>query len=168
MEFLQGDRVFYKRDDSNRWRGPGKVIGQDGKVVFVRHGSQLIRVASCRAIKTHPDAGAPDKTCKEEMSKETDGNEIKQKKVLPQETPAEEFMDEEIETNIEQEQEHIEEPALDNSHTSNTDESQLDTDEQELPENQPQQQANPENTITKIDIPNVNTKIKYRLEEDDV
>ncbi|PIK34738.1 hypothetical protein BSL78_28434 [Apostichopus japonicus] len=76
-------------------------------------------------------------------------------------------MDEEIETNIEQEQEHIEEPALDNSHTSNTDESQLDTDEQELPENQPQQQANPENTITKIDIPNVNTKIKYGLQEDD-
>ncbi|PIK44250.1 hypothetical protein BSL78_18893 [Apostichopus japonicus] len=155
MEFLQGDRVFYKRDDSNRWRGPGKVIGQDGKVVFV---SQLIRVASCRAIKTHPDTGAPDKTCKEEMSKETDGNEIKQQKVLPQETPAEEFMDEEIETNIEQEQEHIEEPALDNSHTSNT----------ELPENQPQQQANPENMITKIDILNVNTKIKYCLQEDDV
>ncbi|PIK34739.1 hypothetical protein BSL78_28435 [Apostichopus japonicus] len=35
MAFLPGDRVFYKRDESNRWRGPGKVIGQDGKVVFV-------------------------------------------------------------------------------------------------------------------------------------
>ena len=50
--FFPGDRVFYKRDDNNRWRGPGKVIGQDGKVLFIKHGSQLVRVATCRAIKT--------------------------------------------------------------------------------------------------------------------
>ena len=49
--FMAGDKVFYKRDDSNRWRGPGKVIGQDGKILFIRHGSQLVRVATCRALK---------------------------------------------------------------------------------------------------------------------
>ena len=49
--FFQNDKVFYKRDDSNRWRGPGKVVGQDGKVLFIRHGSQLVRVATCRALK---------------------------------------------------------------------------------------------------------------------
>eukprot|EP00112_Aurelia_sp_Birch-Aquarium-sp1_P015971 Seg358.3 transcript_id=Seg358.3/GoldUCD/mRNA.D3Y31 product="hypothetical protein" protein_id=Seg358.3/GoldUCD/D3Y31 len=36
--FLPGDGVFYKQDGSNKWLGPGKVIFQDGKVVFVRHG----------------------------------------------------------------------------------------------------------------------------------
>ena len=50
-EFCQNDKVFYKRDDCNRWRGPGKVVGQDGKVLFIRHGSQLVRVATCRALK---------------------------------------------------------------------------------------------------------------------
>ena len=45
VEFNQGDKVFYKRDDSNRWRGPGSIIGVDGKVAFIKHGSRLVRVS---------------------------------------------------------------------------------------------------------------------------
>ena len=55
--FTQGDKVYYKRDDSNRWRGPGKVIGQDGKMVFVRHGDQLVRVSTCRLVKVGQELG---------------------------------------------------------------------------------------------------------------
>ena len=40
-----------KRDDCSQWRGPGSVIGQDGKIVFIRYGEQLVRVASCRFVK---------------------------------------------------------------------------------------------------------------------
>ena len=47
----QGDRVFYKRQDSNKWRGPGVVIGRDIKVIFVRHGSIYVRVSMNRIIK---------------------------------------------------------------------------------------------------------------------
>ena len=43
--------MFYKRDSSNKWKGPGKVIGQDGKVVFVRHGNIYITVSTCQLIK---------------------------------------------------------------------------------------------------------------------
>ena len=49
--FSHKDKVFYKRDDSNRWRGPATVIGQDGKIVFIRHGSRLLRVALCRIVR---------------------------------------------------------------------------------------------------------------------
>ena len=49
--FCNGDKVFFKRDDCNQWRGPGSVIGQDGKIVFIRYGEQLVRVASCRLVK---------------------------------------------------------------------------------------------------------------------
>ena len=49
--FETGDAVFYKRDSSNKWKGPGKVIGQDGKTIFVRHGSVYIRVPNCRILK---------------------------------------------------------------------------------------------------------------------
>ena len=28
------DEVYYKRDYSNMWKGPSKVLGQDGPVVF--------------------------------------------------------------------------------------------------------------------------------------
>ena len=43
--------MYFKRDDSNRWRGPGTVIGQDRQVVFVRHGGVFVRVPTCRLKK---------------------------------------------------------------------------------------------------------------------
>ena len=43
-----GDSVYYKRFDNAKWRGPGVVIGRDGKQVLVKHGGQLVRVHVCR------------------------------------------------------------------------------------------------------------------------
>ena len=37
--FTSGEEVYYKRDGKEKWLGPGKVMFQDGKIVFVRHGS---------------------------------------------------------------------------------------------------------------------------------
>ena len=48
--FNEGDQVYFKRDGKKRWQGPGRVIGQDGKVVFVRHGNVYIRVPSYRLV----------------------------------------------------------------------------------------------------------------------
>ena len=42
-----GEELYYKRDDNNKWRGPGRVLGQDGPVVFVRHGSSDVKVLIC-------------------------------------------------------------------------------------------------------------------------
>lgn len=36
-----GDKVYYKRENEKRWRGPAKVIGIDGKTVIVKHGGTL-------------------------------------------------------------------------------------------------------------------------------
>ena len=49
-----GEKVFYKRKDSNRWRGSATVAGQDSKVVCLRHGSKIVRVAVCRSVKLNP------------------------------------------------------------------------------------------------------------------
>ena len=46
--FSPGDLVYYKRECSDRWMGPGKVLAQDGKVIFVRHGNSLVRVSANR------------------------------------------------------------------------------------------------------------------------
>src|SRR5215469_10784701 len=39
-----GDSVFYKREKEEKWRGPGKVIGIDGKTEVIKHGSLLRNV----------------------------------------------------------------------------------------------------------------------------
>ena len=43
-----GDEVYHKRDKSNMWKGPSKVLGQDRPVVFLRHGSHYIKAHVCR------------------------------------------------------------------------------------------------------------------------
>ena len=46
-----GDMVVYKREWKEKWLGPGIVVFQDGKVVFVRHGSVFVRVSPNRLCK---------------------------------------------------------------------------------------------------------------------
>jgi len=48
IKYVTGDIVYYKRDNTKQWRGPGVVIGQVGQQVFVKHGSFYIRVHPCR------------------------------------------------------------------------------------------------------------------------
>nr|XP_039264060.1 uncharacterized protein LOC120339893 [Styela clava] len=49
--FEIGEDVYYKRNDSNEWKGPGRVLGKDGVLVFLRHGGQLIRAHTSRVQK---------------------------------------------------------------------------------------------------------------------
>lgn len=53
-QYQNGDKVYYKRPDCKEWKGPGVVIGQDGAVVFVRHGGICIRVHQCRLTRVTP------------------------------------------------------------------------------------------------------------------
>ena len=45
---LPGETAFYKREHDKSWRGPGTILGIDGKIVFLRHGGNVIR-----AHRTH-------------------------------------------------------------------------------------------------------------------
>lgn len=49
--YENGDLVYYKREGRDRWLGPGRVVFQDGKVVFVRHGGVFVRVSPNRLQK---------------------------------------------------------------------------------------------------------------------
>ena len=37
--YERGERVFYKQGTDPHWHGPGNVVAQDNKIVFIRHGS---------------------------------------------------------------------------------------------------------------------------------
>ena len=71
--FENGDRVFDKREGRDRWLGPGKVVFQDGKVVFVRHGGVFVRVSPNRLSKMNTicvEDGIDDKCTHEQNSSE--------------------------------------------------------------------------------------------------
>ena len=52
--YTTGDEVYYKRSDINKWKGPAKVIGQDGPVVFICHDGQLVKAHICHIQSTNP------------------------------------------------------------------------------------------------------------------
>ena len=49
--YWYGDKVMYKREQNERWIGPAKVLFQDGKVVWVRHGEYIVKVSPTRLQK---------------------------------------------------------------------------------------------------------------------
>ena len=52
-EVVQGDKVYYKRDNDNRWKGPATVIGTDRKIIFLRHGGYQIKCHITRVVKVN-------------------------------------------------------------------------------------------------------------------
>lgn len=69
--FENGEAVFYKREGKERWLGPARVVFQDGKVVFIRHGGIFVRVSPNRLTKIYDTdsqnkAEKPDRDCFDE------------------------------------------------------------------------------------------------------
>ena len=47
-QYSINEEVYYKREDSQKWKGPAKVLGQDGPVISLRHGTCYIKAHVCR------------------------------------------------------------------------------------------------------------------------
>ena len=48
-----GNMVYFKRDSLHEWKGPAKVLGQDGAVLFLRHGAKYIKAHIFHVQLTH-------------------------------------------------------------------------------------------------------------------
>lgn len=64
ISYQTGDKVFYRRPNSDAWKGPATVMGQDGAVIFARHGGSLVRVHRCR-LRLTTEAQDDSETCRE-------------------------------------------------------------------------------------------------------
>ena len=51
VEKLHLHQQFGQFERDGKWKGPAKVIFQDGKVIWVRHGSFAMRVSAIRIVK---------------------------------------------------------------------------------------------------------------------
>ena len=49
--FTTGELVYFKRDNQAEWKGPGTVIGQDGKTVMINYSGYVVRVHVSRVIE---------------------------------------------------------------------------------------------------------------------
>ena len=47
IEYEIGDMVYYKCKSSDKWKGPGTVIGKENKQLLVKHGGYYIREHPC-------------------------------------------------------------------------------------------------------------------------
>ena len=50
-QFHPDDKVYFKQDKKIEWSGPASVIGQQGKVIFLRYGNNLRRVHKSKVIR---------------------------------------------------------------------------------------------------------------------
>lgn len=57
LEYEIGEEVFYKREQEGRWRGPGRIVGKDGKIILIRHQASVISVPSCMITHRYPNNG---------------------------------------------------------------------------------------------------------------
>ena len=147
--YQQGDHVYYKRNDENKWKGPGTVIGQDGKIVFVRHGSIYVRVPPCRLIRCGTEFSV-------EGNKGTSNKEQNESDRLSKTSLVANESDSESENETEKEHEPLnleEEPEIDPVPI--------------LPEVQIQQNAEIVRPKEKQNIPSIGENIKYRAKDSD-
>ena len=54
--FAIGDHVYYKRNDSKAWHGPGVILGVDSNLALVRHGGSHLHVNPCHLCKVKDDS----------------------------------------------------------------------------------------------------------------
>jgi transposase InsO family protein len=91
--YKPGDYAFYKRESDPEFKGPAKVIFQDGKIIWLRHGSYCCKVSINRLQPVSDDlakgyraAEAPVEAeksdIKQEDSADTDTNQKTADKVL--------------------------------------------------------------------------------------
>lgn len=51
LQVSPGEKVMYKRNNPDKWHGPGKVIGREGQCVIVKHGFNIVKVHPCHIQK---------------------------------------------------------------------------------------------------------------------
>ena len=85
-----GEKVYYKRDDSKKWKNPVNVIGNNGRTVFIDHGGHIQKVHDSRVAapigEVSPCKVACDDAKNLHLSDQSDTEEIK----ISSETPTHE------------------------------------------------------------------------------
>ena len=147
MDYQIGEEVYYKRNNTDRWIGPARIIGIDGKNILIKHQSNVVSVSQCRV--THRAVNEPIAN-KREWEVEQRREEVQTKK--------KEESDEDL----------IEEEEQGRNNGEETDD-ELPSQEvvNEIVE-EIRQKPTKEKKVMKIKLPSIGSEIKYKLIEENI
>ena len=60
LHFMNGDSVFYKRNNRSEWHGPVKVLDKDSHQYLLKHSGIYVRVHPCRMQLTSSEYEKPE------------------------------------------------------------------------------------------------------------
>ena len=86
--YIQGDKVYYKREQHKTWLGPATVVGMTGNQVLIKHGGQLLRAHPCKVRLVHQRQDPPeDQEEKHKRTKKSSSrNQVPEKQNAPEVT----------------------------------------------------------------------------------
>ena len=58
-KYEMGDQVYYKFGQNPGWQGPGRIVAQDNKLIFIRHGRNIIVSSLARVSKVFKNHSVP-------------------------------------------------------------------------------------------------------------
>ena len=59
VKYNPGDTVYYKFGNDENWHGPARVLAQENKIVFLRHGGHIVSLAQSRIFRPVPGQMVP-------------------------------------------------------------------------------------------------------------
>ena len=88
--YVQGDKVYYKREQHKTWLGPATVVGMTENQVLIKHGGQLLRAHPCKVRLVQQRQEPPeDQQRKEEYKRKEESSSkrhVPEMQIAPEET----------------------------------------------------------------------------------
>ena len=178
MIYQAGDKVYYKRLNSDCWRGPATVIGKDSHQIIVNHGGHLVRVHPVSLRHVHEELNNTENL---ENNESTESNTVKQRK--SQQSTASDDDDESCAENIDdivtiQDESQVAEQIVSNVRQTQQTTRQLEDQALQSSENQSAQCRNmPKNRVQQTNtnqssvqvekLPSSRARIEFRPEGSD-
>ena len=172
-----GDAVFYRRLNSSGWKGPGCIIGNEGKFVVVRHGGQIYRVPLChvlpideanKLIGANPDEeGDRNETVNnsdmnnENLNNEAANNEVVNNEVVNNEVVNNEDVNNEV-VNNEHDNNDVNNEVVNNEDDNNED---VNNESDGVNEESEESENEGEDCIKSDVLPKINSTVKFKTKE---
>lgn len=100
VEFVPGEKVYYKRKARKGWSGPAKVLGKESNFVLVRHGGAFFRCHPCQLLKIESSSDVIRNKVTRDSPQSRSGNQNTQLNI-----PVKDSFDSDSDSEDEQEQE---------------------------------------------------------------